>query len=203
MTAGPVSPSRKRKASESELDSTTLEFAKKPKADNETPEPVQSVAPHAMTCAWSALPSASPLPTTLFLKADFRDHLCRKCPTCFARLAPHPQLLEEEEVYEPPESSDGSEAAGAAGSVHSAGSRSLLDRGEAALSNMDRVRAIEGVMAYNHLRDKVKDFLKPFAETGKVVGAEDIKKYFEKLRGDEEAIRAAALGGGGSTDEKK
>jgi E3 ubiquitin-protein ligase UBR7 len=54
------------------------------------------------------------------------------------------------------------------------------------------VRAIEGVMAYNHLKDKVKAFLQPFAESGTPVGAEDIKKYFEKLRGDEEGMRQAA-----------
>lgn len=46
-------------------------------------------------------------------------------------------------------------------------------------------------MVYNHLRDKVKSFLQPFAESGQAVGAEDIKAYFEKLRGDHEAIRAA------------
>lgn len=49
-------------------------------------------------------------------------------------------------------------------------------------------------MAYNHLKDKVKSFLQPFAESGTPVGAEDIKAYFEKLRGDDQAIKAA--GGG-------
>jgi len=46
-------------------------------------------------------------------------------------------------------------------------------------------------MVYNHLKDKVKAFLKPYAESGKAVGAEDIKAYFEKLRGDEAAIKEA------------
>ena len=46
-------------------------------------------------------------------------------------------------------------------------------------------------MAYNHLKDKVKGFLKPFAESGQAVGAEDVKRYFEKLRGDEAAVREA------------
>ena len=58
-------------------------------------------------------------------------------------------------------------------------------------------------MVYNHLKDKVKSFLQPFAESGQAVGAEDIKAYFEKLRGDAGAIRAAggaALAGGDSTD---
>lgn len=46
-------------------------------------------------------------------------------------------------------------------------------------------------MVYNHLKDKVKNFLQPFAESGQPVGAEDIKAYFEKLRGDDQAIKAA------------
>jgi E3 ubiquitin-protein ligase UBR7 len=61
-------------------------------------------------------------------------------------------------------------------------------------------------MAYNHMRDKVKAFLAPFAESGQPVGAEDIKKYFEKLRGDEEGIRAAAAdkrGSGSGGDNRR
>ncbi|KAG9684571.1 zf-UBR-domain-containing protein, partial [Aureobasidium melanogenum] len=137
---------------------------------------------------------------SLFLKEDFRSHICR-CPSCFPNLKPHPQLLEEEEAYEPPVSeSDNQEAQnGHGGSV---GSGSTYERGEALLSNMDRVKAIEGVMVYNHLRDKVKAFLQPFAESGQAVGAEDIKAYFEKLRGDEEGIRLAGAGAGaGAADE--
>ncbi|KIW96140.1 uncharacterized protein Z519_03207 [Cladophialophora bantiana CBS 173.52] len=136
------------------------------------------------------LPNPSPTGTlSLFLRADFRDHLCH-CPQCYLHLIPHPQLLEEEETYEPSLSSGASSHHG--GGAHSRSSRaSLLERGEAALSTMDRVRAIEGVMVYNHLRDKVKEFLKPYAESGKAVSAEDIKAYFEKLRGDESAIKEA------------
>lgn len=51
-------------------------------------------------------------------------------------------------------------------------------------------------MVYNQLRDKVKAFLQPFAESGQAVGAEDIKAYFAKLRGDDEDIRRAAAGAG-------
>lgn len=135
----------------------------------------------------ATLPSTPPAESfSVFLLQDFHDRLCR-CAECFPNLAPHPQLREEEDTYEPPLSEDG-EADGAA----STGTGSLLERGEAALSNIDRVRAIEGAMVYNHLRDKVKAFLKPFAESGRPVGAEDIKNYFEKLRGDEQGIRDAA-----------
>lgn len=52
-------------------------------------------------------------------------------------------------------------------------------------------------MAYNHMKDKAKEFLKPFVETVQPVSAEDFKAYFAKLRGDEEASRA---GGGVGLD---
>lgn len=109
--------------------------------------------------------------------------------------------MEEEETYEPPVSEDGSQGGNDSRSVHgggSTGSGSLLERGESALRNIDRVRAIEGVMAYNHLKDKLKPFFKEFAESGRAVGAEDIKAYFAKLRGDEEIKRN---GGGGAEEE--
>jgi E3 ubiquitin-protein ligase UBR7 len=147
----------------------------------------ESTKPSAPKNKHDILPNTAPSGTfSLFMKEDFRDQFCR-CRDCYPNLSPHVQLREEEETYEPPMSEDGEANGGG-----STGTGSLLDRGEAALSNIDRVRAIEGAMVYNHLRDKVKEFLRPFAETGKAVGAEDIKAYFEKLRGDEQPIRDAA-----------
>ncbi|KAI0427670.1 hypothetical protein F5Y09DRAFT_26099 [Xylaria sp. FL1042] len=134
-------------------------------------------------CKLMSLPPAPKGMFSIFAKADFRDHICH-CPACFPNLKPHPQLLEEEEDYEP-SLSDGSEN----GSTH--GSGSLYERGESALKNVDRVRAIEGVMAYNNLKEKLKPFFQQFAESGKAIGAEDIKEYFAKLRGDEQAIKDA------------
>jgi E3 ubiquitin-protein ligase UBR7 len=143
------------------------------------------------------LPPAPSDQLTLFLKEDFREHLCH-CPSCFPNLIPHPQLLEEEETYEPPLSESGSEAGPLGSGARSHGTASLLERGEAALSGVDRVRAIEGVMVYNNLKEKVKAFLKPYAESGQPVGAEDIKAYFEKLRGDDQAILEASKGAAGT-----
>lgn len=133
------------------------------------------------------LPQSTPVESfSLFALEDFHSQLCR-CAECFPKLVPHPQLREEEETYEPPMSDDG-QANGAA----STGTGSIYDRGEAALNSMDRVRAIEGAMAYNNLRDKLKMFLQPFAESGQAVSAEDVKGYFEKLRGDDQGIKDAA-----------
>lgn len=186
------SDTKKRKAEDKPEDSQ--ESNKKAKPDQET----ESTAPADDVSNANDQPKhKSLLPTpagsvSIFVKEDFRDHLCR-CPECFPRLAKHPQLLEEEDTYEPPVSeSDHNENGSVAG--RSVNSGSLLDRGEAALSSMDRVRAIEGVMAYNMVRDKVKAFLQPFAESGQAVGAEDIKAYFAKLRGDDQSMTEAAVG---------
>jgi E3 ubiquitin-protein ligase UBR7 len=86
--------------------------------------------------AHSTLPPAPKGTFSLFLRVNFREHLCR-CAECFPALAAHPQLLEEEDSYEPPrsESDEGEDSS-------SVGTRSLLDRGEKALNNVDRVRAI-------------------------------------------------------------
>lgn len=197
--------SKKRKLEDEEDTSS-----KRPKTDpasGSEPEPKHS---EPTTQKHDSLPKNAPSGTfSLFLHEDFRDHLCR-CPSCFPNLAQHPQLREEEDTYEPPLSDDGNNADAHHDGGGSTGTGSLLDRGEAAFSNMDRVRAIEGAMVYNHLRDKVKEFLTPFAESGKAVGAEDIKTYFENLRGDEQGIKDAAGqasasggGGGGGGDDSK
>ncbi|KAL8822244.1 MAG: hypothetical protein Q9191_007017 [Dirinaria sp. TL-2023a] len=180
---------KKRKADDDTLEDPSEHSSNIKKSRVEVAEP-------SGTCSYDALPPPPQGQFSLFAREDFRDHICR-CAKCYPNVSKHPQLLEEEESYEPPMSEDGGDG------NHSVGTGSLLDRGEAALSNVDRVRAIEGVMVYNHLKDKVKSFLQPFAESGQAVGAEDIKAYFEKLRGDEQGMRSAqaAAGGGDGTGD--
>ena len=192
-------PSLKRKASDEDGDETARSASpvKRVKEESEATAEVAATPMTSDTTASSTkhkhelLPPAPKGTFSLFLSEDFREHLCH-CPSCFPNLLPHQQLIDEEDAYEP----SVSEASGASNDGHhssarSQGTGSILERGEAALNNVDRVRAIEGVMVYNHLRDKVKQFLKPYAENGKAVSAEDIKSYFEKLRGDEEGIKEA------------
>lgn len=115
--------SLKRKAEEDDTESLTSAISKKPKVEI------------TKDCYYDTLPQATPGTVSLFLKEDFRDHFCR-CAKCYLDLRKHPQLLEEEESYEPPLSEDDEEGQA------SLGTGSLLDRGEAALNNVDRVRAI-------------------------------------------------------------
>lgn len=198
--------SRKRKADEEDIDSSSSAKRQKDGEDGAAPPldisnsgsinpPADSPVEAKPACKAEALPTAPVGQFSLFFKSDFRDHLCR-CAKCFPNLASHPQLLEEEDTYEPPVSESGD---GAGGST--VGSGSIYDRGESALKNVDRVRAIEGVMAYNHLKDKLKPFFQQFAESGKAISAEDIKAHFAKMRGDEQAIKDA--GEGAKSDDNR
>ena len=114
---------RKRKSSDIDQDAETHDdaAAKRSKEHEET------------RCSLDALGECIDESCSLFLAENFRSSFCR-CAECYQKLRALPQLLEEEESYEPPLSNDGDQ-----GSV---GTGSLLERGEAALSNVDRVRAI-------------------------------------------------------------
>ncbi|KAH6840692.1 putative zinc finger in N-recognin-domain-containing protein [Chaetomium sp. MPI-CAGE-AT-0009] len=198
-TNGESNSSSKKRKADDETDSQT---SKRPRSEVDTNEPAAlSPAPAAptepssspTTCKLASIPQPpeTTTPFSLFLTPTFRTQLCH-CPSCFPLLAPHPQLLEEEETYEPPASEDGGDENNNNNSHENGSSNgSLYDRGENALRHVDRVRAIEGVMAYQHLKDKLMPFFQQFAESGQVISAEHVKDYFAKLRGDEEAIREA------------
>ena len=116
----------------------------KRKAEDDAPDEVSIGSKKAKTedTVASTTPAHALLPTapagkfSILTEDDgFRTRFCR-CAECYPELSKHPQLLEEEETYEPPVSEEGDAQGG------SVGTGSLLERGEAALSNVDRVRAI-------------------------------------------------------------
>ncbi|QSZ32959.1 hypothetical protein DSL72_002542 [Monilinia vaccinii-corymbosi] len=197
----PISESKKRKAEDDEI-SSCPSVSKRVKGDEEEKLGEKSGEIEynnddndtPAICKVKAFSKAQNGQMSLFFKSGFRDHLCR-CSDCFPHLSKYPQLLEEEETYEPPVSEDGD------GGGSTVGSGSIYDRGESALKNVDRVRAIEGVMAYNHLKDKLKPFFQKFAESGQAISAEDIKEHFAKIRGDEQAIKDA--GDGARADDNR
>lgn len=117
----------------------------------------------------SSSPSSLPASFSLLLPSTFRSTICR-CMFCYPNLISYPILMEEEESYTPPVSRSPSPTG------------SMYDEGEKALNTMDRVKAIEGVLAYNSLKETVKAFLTPFAKEGRVVASEDVKDLFEGLK---------------------
>ncbi|KAJ7233855.1 hypothetical protein B0H12DRAFT_1028234 [Mycena haematopus] len=109
----------------------------------------------------------------VFLTDNFRERWCR-CDSCLPSLEAHPYLLEEEETYEPPEDPDSG--------------LSLEELGMRALERLPRERAIDGIIAFNAMRDNLRAYLRPFAEDGKVVGEADVQTFFEQLTKDSAVV---------------
>ncbi|KAJ8586714.1 hypothetical protein M405DRAFT_853221 [Rhizopogon salebrosus TDB-379] len=103
----------------------------------------------------------------VFLTEGWRERWCR-CSRCLPSLDSHPYLVEEEETYEPPEDPDSG--------------LSLEELGMRALERLPRDRAIDGIRAFNDMRDDLLSYLRPFAQEGRVVSEADVRLFFESLR---------------------
>ncbi|EKM53251.1 uncharacterized protein PHACADRAFT_259470 [Phanerochaete carnosa HHB-10118-sp] len=99
----------------------------------------------------------------IFLTHGWRDRWCR-CSSCLSSLEAN-SLLEEEETYEPPEDPDSG--------------LSLEELGLRALQRLPRERALNGIQAFNEMRDQLMSHLRPFAEQDKEVTEADIRAFFE------------------------
>nr|ACO14622.1 C14orf130 homolog [Caligus clemensi] len=107
---------------------------------------------------------------TLFLSPGWRSGLC-KCSECESFYAKtHLSFLTDLED-----------------SISHFESKSLdkggdsYEEGMKALSSLDRVKQVEALSSYNSMKSDLMDYLKTFAEGGKVVTSEDIKSFFEKM----------------------
>ncbi|EJF63695.1 hypothetical protein DICSQDRAFT_167748 [Dichomitus squalens LYAD-421 SS1] len=100
----------------------------------------------------------------VFLTEGWRDRWCQ-CKSCLPSLQARPYLLDEEETYEPPEDPDSG--------------LSLEELGMRALNCLPRERAIDGIMAFNAMRDDLMQHLRPFAERGTEVTEADIRGFFD------------------------
>ncbi|XP_076443083.1 putative E3 ubiquitin-protein ligase UBR7 [Babylonia areolata] len=56
-----------------------------------------------------------------------------------------------------------------------------LEQERSLLSGMDRIQQIEMINGFNDLKSELSDFLKTFAESGKVVSSDDIKGFFAHM----------------------
>lgn len=101
----------------------------------------------------------------MFLLHGWREKWC-KCENCLSQLSKHPWLIAEEATYEPQEEEQSE--------------KTLLQLGTEALNSLPREKALDGLKAYEKMSTTVKDFLKPFADSGKTVEADDIKHFFQE-----------------------
>ena len=60
------------------------------------------------------------------------------------------------------------------------------EEGIKALSELDRVRQVEAIESYNSMKSSLMGYLKSFAEGKKVVREEDIRNFFENMKGKKE-----------------
>lgn len=74
-------------------------------------------------------------------------------------------LLVEEKTFEPEEDEDAG--------------KSLLEVGMEQLQRVDRVQALETLMAYKKLSHDIKSYLESFKDSGKTVTKQDIDDFFE------------------------
>lgn len=117
-------------------------------------------------------------PYSIFLKPEFKDHLknlaSSEPPTKLTTfLQNNPYLFNSDPVYQPPDDDDddGSSSTG-----------SLLYLGTEALLSLPREQAIQGLQAYDKIKEKLRDFFKPFAEDGKIVTEDEVRSFFNKVK---------------------
>lgn len=165
--------SKKRKADVNE------EPEKRVKLETETAAPEDtSDKPEPTTDTNTDTDSPSYLkshPFSLFLLPDFRASLstltqAHPSPVSTSFLTQFPFFLTEENTYEPPPDDDATS--------------SLLDAGAKALSSIPRQQALQGLQAYSMIKQRLSDFFKPFAETGKVVTETDVVGFFEQVKSE-------------------
>ncbi|KAF9111194.1 hypothetical protein BGX27_005281 [Mortierella sp. AM989] len=111
---------------------------------------------------------ADPYPNqemNLFATEGWRELLCQcaECTTLYSK-ENVPFILGEEAVYEDDEDDEEE--------------TSILESGMKKLNEMDRVQMMDGMLAYNKMRDEIRNFLAPFSEQGKVVTTDDIQAFF-------------------------
>lgn len=52
---------------------------------------------------------------------------------------------------------------------------------------MDRVKQVEAIEGYNSMKANLMEYLKKFAENGKVVRQEDIQEFFQQMQANKRA----------------
>jgi len=112
------------------------------------------------------------LNTSLFLPMGWRSSLC-KCSSCVKLYSDTKTtfLTEENDTVHHYESL-GREKKG------------TLEQGMEALSQMDRVRQVEAIQSYNDMKENLMEYLAKFANSKKVVREDDIKTFFEEMKGN-------------------
>ncbi|ESX01407.1 hypothetical protein KL918_004228 [Ogataea parapolymorpha] len=111
---------------------------------------------------------------TIFLKDNFKEQLQKvitenkpETKPLISLLKVHTYLYLEDSIYKPPEDEDDDS--------------SIFELGLRNLSKLPVESAISSVHAYEKVKSKLTEFLRPFAEQNKVVTEEEIRSFFNGI----------------------
>jgi len=166
-----LAPDKKRSCGVNPDDAASAS-AKKPRVEHEGGDPNDR---HADGCrapfkhaSDSILNRIEPGFSNVFLAEGWRSRWCR-CPDCLVVLRRLSWLIEEEEdVWEPGEDTDSL--------------KSLHELGLEALKKLPREQLVDGMNAYNKLKQQMLDFLKPFESQNLLVTEQDIRQFFSDTK---------------------
>ncbi|KAG0140652.1 hypothetical protein CROQUDRAFT_52917 [Cronartium quercuum f. sp. fusiforme G11] len=157
----PVMDSTKRHQPECDV---RLPPEKRARLDDCLKDRVQTCMAPFKTSTDSLLAKVDPLLANVFMAPGWRQKWCR-CLECLKTLSEISWLgTEEEDVWEPADDQDSA--------------KSLLELGMEAFKNLPQEQKVEGLHAYNKLRDHMMEFLRPFSEKGLTVTEDAIKDFF-------------------------
>jgi len=127
---------------------------------------------HTRVCPLTKPSSDISITSSMFLPLGWRSSLC-KCPSCT-------QLYKDTNTSFLTEESD---------TVHHYESQArdkkgTLEQGMEALSQMDRVKQVEAIHSYNNMKQNLMEYLAKFADSKKVVREDDIRTFFEGMKGN-------------------
>jgi len=125
-----------------------------------------------IVCPLTKPPPETSMTSSMFLPLGWRSSLC-KCPSCT-------QLYIDTNTSFLTEESD---------TVHHYESKArdkkgTLEQGMEALSQMDRVKQVEAIHSYNNMKQNLMEYLAKFADSKKVVREDDIRTFFEGMKGN-------------------
>ncbi|XP_053330705.1 putative E3 ubiquitin-protein ligase UBR7 [Spea bombifrons] len=143
-------------------------------ANGEDSNPTRTEAKPEATCKLQAYRTqlGSAAKTATYWQSNWRRKLCN-CKDCM-------KMYAELELLFLVDEGDTVQAYENKGKTNEAQER--RDPLMTALSAMNRVQQVELICEYNDLKTELTDYLKRFAEEGKVVKTEDIQQFFDDLR---------------------
>ncbi|KAJ3378209.1 hypothetical protein HDU84_007831 [Entophlyctis sp. JEL0112] len=134
--------------------------------------PLESCKLSRSIASFESEPSSTAKSANLFCFDDWKTDLCR-CSACMS----HYEAAGLIHLVEKSESDDAEEPEADADA-----GKSLFEMGMKALDKLPRMKALDGVYAYERMAAFSKEYLRRFAEEGRVVTKEDIEEMFEELK---------------------